>query len=70
MDWGEVCRNKSILFPVSTNTLGTSQWQDNGSFHTRPGSAVSGATITVTNGQNSRPQSALRLYSLACTGVI
>ena len=38
---------------LSTNTLGTSMWGDNGSFHTsRPGSAA-----TLQSGHSSRPGS-------------
>ena len=42
---------------LSSNTLGTSQWQENGSYHSRPGSA---ATLGSFTGYSSRPQSAHR----------
>ena len=43
---------------LSSNTLGTSQWQENGSYHSRPGSAATlGSGYT---GYSSRPQSGHR----------
>ena len=42
---------------LSSNTLGTSQWHENGSYHSRPGSA---ATLGSFTGYSSRPQSAHR----------
>lgn len=48
----ELARGHSMT-DLSTNTLGTSMWGDNGSFHTsRPGSAA-----TLQSGPNSRPGS-------------
>ena len=48
----ELARGQSMT-DLSTNTLGTSMWGDNGSFHTsRPGSAA-----TLQSGPNSRPGS-------------
>ena len=51
-----LARNFSMT-DLSSNTLGTSQWQENGSYHSRPGSA---ATLGSFTGYSSRPQSAQR----------
>ena len=54
----EVPHGYPSMTDLSSNTLGTSQWQENGSYHSRPGSAATmGSGYT---GYSSRPQSGHR----------